>query len=273
MVASWHIFNLWAGVAFYVIAFVMGVIGKVFDKPNTTNRSLYLLIAGTLLHGTAIIIRWIDTGRGPYDSMYDLLISNAWIAVAFLLLLLWRFPTMKILTIVVLPVIILMLGSTVLTSSVIKPLPESYQTYWLVIHVGFAKLAYGSCLISFALAIIYIWRRKREQAIDESGLTPRRIDELSYQFAIFGFINLGIMIAAGAIWANNSWGRYWGWDPIETWALVSWLIYGIYLHLRRTMGWRGEKASWLSVGCFVLMGFSYFIVSYIFSGLHQYLVQ
>lgn len=269
MVVNWHIITLWAGVGLYILAFLSGLAGRIFSEEKAARWSLYLLILGFLSHGSAIGIRWVGTGQGPYDSFYDVLVANGWTAVLFLLFIIWRIPGLKVLTLFVMPVVFLMLGSAVLTSPMLRPLPETYATYWLVVHVLFAKLAYGSCLLSFALAALYLWRRSRNRAVDGTGTTPRSLDELSYQFAAFGFINLGIMIASGAIWANDAWGRYWGWDPLETWALVSWFIYGVYLHLRRTMGWRGEKAAWVAIGGFVLMIFTYFAVSFVFTGIHE----
>ncbi|MHB8172463.1 MAG: cytochrome c biogenesis protein CcsA [Thermincolia bacterium] len=271
MVTSQVLLVLWIGVGFYVFAFILALIGKIFQKNKAEYLSVYFLIIGFILNGVAIVLKWWQLGRGPYDSFYDLLVSNAWAAVFFLLLLLWRLPKLKVLSLFVLPVVFLMLGWTSLYLPSSKPMPANFDTIWLAIHVVFAKLAFGSCAVSSALSGLYLWRFKRGEAVDGTGVLPKKLEELSYQLAAFGFINWGIMIAAGAIWANNAWGRYWGWDPIETWSLVSWLYYGAYLHLRRTFGWRGVKAAWVSVLGFAIISFSLIGVLFVFPGIHAYL--
>jgi len=98
-----------------------------------------------------------------------------------------------------------------------------------------------------------------------------KLDILIYRFSAFAFVMLGIMIASGAVWAYKAWGRYWGWDPIETWALISWLVYGLYLHLRITLGWKGRRAAWLALFAVVLVIFSFFGIPLVYPSVHEHL--
>jgi len=94
------------------------------------------------------------------------------------------------------------------------------------------------------------------------------MDDLMYKFVASGFLFNTIMIASGAIWANQTWGRYWGWDPIETWSLISWLIYGICVHLRINALWSGRRIAWFIIFSIIVLAFALFGVGYVYSGLH-----
>jgi ABC-type transport system involved in cytochrome c biogenesis permease subunit len=123
-----------------------------------------------------------------------------------------------------------------------RALEPPFRSGWLAVHVTFAWLAFGSYLVASALALQYLWVTRRAAAVP---VPDRRavLDELAARLIAFGFVADSVMIASGAIWAHGLWGRYWGWDPIETWSLVSWLIYGVNLHLRFTLGWSGRRAA------------------------------
>jgi ABC-type transport system involved in cytochrome c biogenesis permease subunit len=125
-------------------------------------------------------------------------------------------------------------------------LEPPYRSNWLMVHVVFAWLAFGSYVVASALAGYFLWVTRRAVPVpepDRRGL----VDELAARLIAFGFVSDSVMIASGAIWAHGLWGRYWAWDPIETWSLVSWLVYGVNLHLRFTLGWQGRRAAWVAV--------------------------
>jgi len=138
--------------------------------------------------------------------------------------------------------------------------------------VMFAKLTYTAFIASFAIAVAYLVR-------DRGGSGPLHdvldklpsqdvLDDLSYRFIGAGFIFLGIMIVAGAIWANEAWGRYWGWDPIETWSLISWVVYAVYLHVRLTLGWRGRRAAWFAAAALPIVLFTLIGVPVAYQSIH-----
>ena len=112
----------------------------------------------------------------------------------------------------------------------------------------FAWLAFGAFAICFGLGIIYLLKERNQgKEFYDSFPALEQMDEMMFRYLVFGFITDAVMIASGAVWAKNLWGNYWGWDPVETWSLVTWLIYGLAIHLRVTLGWRGRKLAWILI--------------------------
>ena len=178
----------------------------------------------------------------------------------------WRYKV-RTLALVVLPVILGMLIYASTLSYEANPLmPALQNSPLLTVHVFTAALAYGAAVIAFGAAVMYLLAPR----IKWRGW-PRRevLDELGYKAVIVTFPMLTIMIILGSIWANIAWGRYWSWDPKETAALVTWLIYGAYLHARVVRDWRGAKSAWLLVAGFLAILFTYF-GNLFFGGLHAY---
>ncbi|MBI3977793.1 MAG: cytochrome c biogenesis protein CcsA [Chloroflexi bacterium] len=152
------------------------------------------------------------------------------------------------------------------------------HSYWLVIHVGFAKLAFGTVPITFGLGVVYLLKRRAERRGSRNHFyasVPElaRIDGLGYRFTGLGFVFMAIMIFSGSIWAHQAWGNYWSWDPIETWSAATWVFYGINLHLRTLYRLDGYRAAWLSMATLALSVSAFFGVAYVARGAHvEYLV-
>jgi ABC-type transport system involved in cytochrome c biogenesis permease subunit len=155
---------------------------------------------------------------------------------------------------------LLSLGYASLLDKEITPLMPALKSNWLTIHVLTCFIGYAALTVAFVSSLILIIKRK-----DEINL-----DAISYKMVAFGFLFLTLGIISGSVWANSAWGTYWSWDPKETWSLITWFIYAIYLHTRLRKGWKGKKAAWLSVIGFFAMLFTYFGVNYLLSGLHSY---
>jgi cytochrome c-type biogenesis protein CcsB len=144
-------------------------------------------------------------------------------------------------------------------------------SWWLNIHVVFAKLSYGAFIIAFALALVFLFRERATGTLSEMlEKLPGQdtIDDLQFRFVGIGFVFLGIMIASGAIWANEAWGRYWAWDPIETWSLISWVVYALYLHTRLTLGWHGSRSAWFACLALPVVVFSLIGVPLVYQSIH-----
>ncbi|MCL4439017.1 MAG: c-type cytochrome biogenesis protein CcsB [Firmicutes bacterium] len=266
----------WVSVGFCFGGTFFFVSCLTFKKENFLKYAVLLSYLAFLPLTAALADRWIQTGHFPYWGVYEVFSSYAWGALLFYLIVQLRKPNLKIAGTVVLPAVMLMIGVAVMNSAEMKEIPKTFFTYWLGIHILFAKLSYGSVLISAALALSYLIKSKQEEKGDVSPLMAKlpdieKIDHWSYQFAAFAFVMLGIMIASGAVWAYKAWGRYWNWDPIETWALISWLVYGLYLHLRITLGWKGKRASWLALFAVFLVVFAFFGVPLISDSVHEHL--
>ncbi len=255
----------------YALSSVIYVYCLVFKKEERINFAFSSALIGLLFHSVAIAMRWIETEHGPYISMFEVLSSYAWVSIAVFLLVQQKYEKIKIAGFIVMPVSFLIMGAGSTYSRDIQLIPAALRSYWLIAHVGFAKLAFGSILVAVGIAVIYILKEKHtgeENSFYNRLPELKAMDELMYRFVASGLIFLTIMIGAGAIWANQTWGRYWGWDPIETWSLISWFVYGICLHLRMNIGWSGKRIAWLIIFSIFILAFSAFGVGYVYSGLH-----
>jgi ABC-type transport system involved in cytochrome c biogenesis permease subunit len=124
--------------------------------------------------------------------------------------------------------------------------PIIFKSWWLVLHIGFAKLFVATVVLAAICAVAYLWKRRRPGSLAQLP-DPPRLDLYAHQFLLSAFLFLGVMIAAGALWANQSWGRYWGWDPMETTSLVTWIAFGVILHFRVLHRWEGARMAWLTL--------------------------
>lgn len=151
----------------------------------------------------------------------------------------------------------------------IKPLMPALKSNWLLIHVLTAFLGYAAFALAFGAALIYLWRARAAKAA--TAQLTLEMDRLIYQAVVIGFIFLTLGILTGAVWAEQAWGRYWSWDPKETWSLITWFIYAGLLHARLVKGWAGRRIAWLAILGFLAVLFTYFGVSFLLPGLHSYL--
>jgi cytochrome c-type biogenesis protein CcsB len=205
-------------------------------------------------------------------------------AVIAYLVVLVRLPQVRYLGMFLLfPVVVLLfLAGTVLYAPA-EPLVPALRSYWIAIHVTTISIGTGIFMVSFVATVLYLIRRRWELAV-EAGRTPTRfpvtlgsrlpgtdiLDRMAYRTVAFGFPIYTFGIIAGAIWAEAAWGRYWGWDPKETWAFITWVVYAAYLHARATAGWRGTAAARVNMVAFATMIFNFFIINMVVSGLHSY---
>ncbi len=260
---------------FYALSSIIYIISFVFKKEEKIKFAIGAAIAGLLFHSISIALRWIETGHGPYITMYEVLSKYAWFSIVIFLLVQYKYDKLKIAGSIVLPASLLMMAVGSTYSRDVQTIPASLRSYWLIAHVGFASLAFGSLLIAAGIAVLYIFKEKRSRngSVDEASFYEKLpglkvMDDLMYRFVASGFLFLTIMIGTGAIWANQTWGRYWGWDPTETWSLIVWFIYGIILHLRMNVGWSGKKIAWFIIFSIFILVFSLFGIGYVYSGLH-----
>jgi len=239
--------------------------------------------ATLLLHTAAILLRWVESyqlgmGHAPLSNMYESLVFFSWCIALFYLL--WeRKLNSRVLGAFLLPFAFLFIGYASLApgvSSKIDPLVPALQSNWLHAHVITCFLSYASFALSCGVSVLYLIKnRKKERGEKERGwltLFPplESLDTLVYKTIAVGFPLLTIGIVTGAAWANYAWGSYWSWDPKETWSLITWFVYAIFLHARFTREWQGRRTAILSIIGFVSVIFTYFGVNYVLSGLHSY---
>ena len=267
-----EIILMWSAVTLYAAGAILYAVGTVFRKDALLRWALWVSMLGLLPHTAGIAVRWMRTGHGPYLGFYEVVSSYAWFSVVALALLTWRMHKMRYLGVIIMPIAFVMLAAAMFTPSADLEITGKLASWWLTIHVTFAKLSYSAFVGAFAIAVAYLVRERGGSGPVHDALDklPRQdvLDDLSFRLIGVGFIFLGIMIAAGAIWANEAWGRYWGWDPIETWSLISWIVYAVYLHLRLTMGWRGRKAAWFAAAALPVVLFALIGVPIVYNSIH-----
>ncbi len=262
------VFN-WTAVIIYALATVVNVYGLIFSKEKAEKLSYFISIAGLLSHGSALLYRWVVSGHGPYMVRHEVISADAWIALLFFLIFSRVFPKIKFASIIVFPVTLLALGLSLFFNPEISKLPPSLRSIWLVLHVTFIKIALATMLLALALSVFYILKKNTKIQWLRKLPDLETLDMYAYRFAGFGFTFWTITTLAGSIWAYQSWGRFWGWDPIETWALITWILFGVYLHLRHFFGLKGENAAYLFMLCFFLAVLSVFFVPLLESSIHS----
>lgn len=239
---------LWCSVWVFGLAFLTYLYGFVFQKDRWIGRGWYLVLAGFAAQTICIGIRWSMTGHSPVQGTYENSLLGAWfIALLFILVKMWD-KRLDIIGMAVMPVVALMLGHGVMESHELAPLSPPYKSNWLWFHVFFAWIAYGAFCIGAGLGVLHLLKSgKQKMRFYEKLPEVDILGEITLKVIMFGFIALTVEVGAGAIWAHGLWGRYWGWDPIETWSLITWLVYGTYIHLGATLGWKGKRMAWLAV--------------------------
>ena len=228
-----------------------------------------------------VVSRGLAVHRVPWGDMYEFVTTATCVAVIFFFVLMLRYRAYRLGLFVLGPVVVLLgLAETVIYTPA-GQLPPALQSYWLAIHVTSITLATGAFVVAALLAITYLLADRharraaaglptRADAIFSILPVPKVIDQLAYRTVVFGFPLWTFGIIAGAIWADEAWGRYWGWDPTETWAFITWVVYAGYLHARATAGWRGRKSAYIQLIGFGCLLFNTIVVSILIKGLHSY---
>lgn len=266
-----EILAMWAAVTLYALSAAGFVVGFVFVREGLVKAALWVAAAGLVPHLLAIAGRWVRVGHGPYLGFYEVVSSYALISVLALLFIIYRYPSLRVAGVVIMPIAFLLLGGSMLAPKAGLDITPKLASWWLVVHVAFAKLTYGAFIAAMVLGSVYLFRSRMQGRVASwVAKLPANdvIDDLTFRFVASGFILLGIMIAAGAIWANEAWGRYWAWDPIETWSLISWLVYAAVLHARLTLGWRGRRFAWAAVAALPVVLFALIGVPLVYNSIH-----
>ncbi len=238
--------------------------GGVQGTPGWYATLLAAHAAGFLT--VSLALRALATGHGPFSSMYEFSIAFAWGALLIHLHFEYRYHS-RTLALLVVPVALALLGYATTSSNEVRPLvPALQNNLLLTVHVLAAVVAYGAFTVAFGAGVLYLVQRK-----DQVSWLPARsvLDEIGYKAVVVGFPMLALVLILGAIWAEIAWGAYWSWDPKETAALFTWLVYGGYLHARVMRGWRGDRSAVFLVAGFGATLFTYF-GNLFFGGLHSY---
>ncbi len=242
----------WSAVTAYALATVAFFTAVASRSGRGTGSGAALLALGLVPHAAAIGLRWIEVGHGPYQTRYEVLSADAFLLVGAYLVTALAARHLRLLGAAVAPVAFLGMGLAVATFALKAEVPIIFKSWWLVLHIGFAKLFAATAVLAAASAAAYLAKSRRPGSLPRLP-SPERLELAAHQFLLVSFLFLGVMIVAGSLWANESWGRYWGWDPMETSSLVTWLAFAVVLHFRVLHGWRGPRMAYLT---FVALAFA-----------------
>jgi len=240
-----------------------------------------LTCTGAVLHVLAILTRGLSEGRVPWGNMYEFIGAFTGMAVLVLIAASVWYRAYYMGLFVLLPVVFALGIDLTVIYTPAGSLVPALQSYWIAIHVTAMIVAIGLFIFGPVVTTLYLLadRSQRRLAAGQSSWSagiwehlpvPAILDRLSYRTVLFGFPVWTFGVMAGAIWADHAWGRYWGWDPKETWSFITWVVYAMFLHARATAGWRGRRAGWIHLAAFACLMFNVVGVNLWITGLHSY---
>jgi len=255
----------------YFAAMILYFVFIAVKRDAVSKVAVIVHAAGLVIHTAAIVLRGIAAGRLPLTNQYEFATAFAWglSLVSLVFILKFRFTVLGAFSA---PVTFLIIGYAAMQSKDIHELMPALQSGWLGFHVSTAIIAYGAFGVSAVIAVIFLLRDKMKNKgfLDRHIPKKEKLDIISYRSSALGILFLTFTIITGAIWAERAWGSYWSWDPKETWSLVTWIVYAVYLHLRIRRGWRGKSAAIFAVIGFVCVIFTYIGVNTLLPGVHSY---
>lgn len=260
---------LWAAVVTYVLGGSLAIFGVVLKK-RPERAVLALVVLGLLLHTISLGVRWERLGHGPFITLFEILSSNLWSLTLAFVLAYWRIPQIRPAAAILMPILFVMMGWLMLSHPGEGHFPPTYRTPWLYIHIGFGKVFLGAVLVAVGISGV-ILLRSAGIGVEKFARLPdnARLDELAFRLMAVGLIFETLMLVAGAIWAQDAWGRYWAWDPLETWAFLTWLALAFALHARITFKTRPQTGAVMIIAVFVLAFLTFFGVPFISTSPHK----
>jgi cytochrome c-type biogenesis protein CcsB len=264
----------------YGLAAVLYVFSWVFRKEMPGRLATWVALAACIGNAAGLALRWYESyqigsgyGHAPLSNIYESLTFFALTIGAIYLVIERRYGN-RVIGVFALPLAFFALAyASFGTNDRIQPLIPALKSNWLIAHVISCFIGYAAFGVAFGVSIMFLLKEDRPDE-DDAGILGRMpniavLDELTHQLIMFGFLFLTVGIITGSVWANSAWGRYWGWDPKETWSFITWLIYAALLHFRMMRGWRGKRIAVLSIIGFAAVMFTYFGVN-LLPGLHSY---
>ena len=257
------------------------VLRAIREAGRWVQAAVALSLVGVLAHTAAVITRGLAVHRAPWGNMYEFVTALTCVAVIFFLFAMIRYRAWTLGVFVMGAVVVILGLAETLIYTAPGELVPALQSYWLDIHVTALTLATGIFFVAAVLGCVYLWVDRYAKRVAAGRAAPghgvirrlpsiEQLDRLTYRTIVFGFPVWTFGVIAGAIWADQAWGRYWGWDPVETWAFITWVLYAAFLHARATAGWRGRRAHYVQLLGFASLIFNILIVQVFIAGLHSY---
>lgn len=260
---------LWLALTLYTLAGSSAIGGAVLAK-RCEHLIVALIVSGLAAHTFSLGFRWTRVGHGPFITMYEILSSNVWSLLLIFTVAYWRVRALRPAAVVVMPVVFVMMAWLLAVSPTEGHLPPTYRTVWLYFHVLFGKIFLGAVLIAVGIAGLILLRRAGIGMAHYRSLPDNvRLEDLAFRFMMLGFIFETLMLLAGAVWAQDAWGRFWAWDPLETWAFATWLTLAFFIHCRVTTKLTPCASAALIMTVFVLAFLTFFGVPFVSTAPHQ----
>jgi len=260
-----ELIGLWGTLAGYAVAFILAVLALVLKRPRSLSPAFVVAVAGVVFQTISLFARWFAFGAPPFVTYYESVMFGSLLAMAGLLYFSFRRRELRPIISVLSPILLLLMGSAMFTQREFEPLTPALQSGWLVVHVVFAMLAFAGMAVAFGAGSLLLF-------FPNAGwsLPPSVADSVVFKSIILAFIFQMVMLVSGSIWANQAWGRYWGWDPIESFSLLTLIVFGISIHLRIQFGWKGRRMAWLAIIGFLLTVYGAWGVPFISDSIHLY---
>lgn len=255
----------------YFLASCLYIGHLIFGNQQLGKIASMVTALGLAANTFALVARSITAGRLPFASMYEFGMAFVLGIVLLYLFLEIRYKNRTAGTFVM-PVVFILTGMFALFQQAAHPLMPALKSNWLLAHVLTAIIAYSALAVSFALAVMYLWKLNLAESNEVNTIVPslETLDVLVNRMITLAVPFLTLLIITGAVWAEYAWGSYWSWDPKETWSLITWIIYAVYLHGRTILGWKGKKAMIWAVSGFVAVLVTFIGVNTLLPGLHSY---
>jgi cytochrome c-type biogenesis protein CcsB len=258
----------------YLVAVIIGIVELIRGTKTGAILMLTASALGFVNHTISIAYRYVAAGHLPITSPHEAASFFAW-SILFLFFIIEFRYRVGLLGSFIMPVVFLIMLASSLLSRDVQPLSPTLQSYWLGIHTLFAFLGNAAFALACVTGMMYLVQEHYLKSKHLGELFQRlpdiqTLDYINYRLISVGFPLLTLAIVTGAMWAQSAWGRYWGWDPRETWSLVTWLIYALILHSRLVAGWRGKRAAILSIVGFVTILIAFFGIKFLSKGIHVF---
>ncbi len=272
---------LWAGLGSYLVATLVAMWGVSPRSENSalvankTHEKLVLgsIVLGVLLLTVAIAVRWIRIGHGPWINLFELLMSQVWSLGLIFAVLYWKLPGLRPSTVIVMPVMWILGSWVLLLEPSISHFPATYYNVWKWSHVGLGKIFLALLLAGVGLGGVMILRTTARGKIWFRTMpVDAVIDKLAWRMMMLALVFDSLMLIAGAVWAQDAWGRYWAWDSLETSAFLTWVFLAIGLHIRLTYKIKPWVSGAIIIGVFIMAFSTYFGIPYISPSAHKGMV-
>ncbi len=258
----------------YLVASILYIVAMVTKKQSASRIGRWVLLVGVIFHATCFGVRHSTVGGTPVTSLHESLAFFAWCLILLFLLLDLRFR-LSVMGAFAAPLAFLLMVASVLSPNVVVQLNPVLQSWLFPVHITFAFLGNAAFALSFGAGVMYLIQNRMLKSKSFTGIyqvlpSLDVLDKVNYTCLSVGFPLMTLGIISGAFWANTAWGTYWSWDPKETWALLTWILYAALLHGRLTIGWRGRKAAIFSIVAFMFLLFTYLGVNLLLDGYHTF---